>query len=111
MLLRPDDDVLETAIYSPDGRQLVIASRHTNVHIWDVATGVKLRELSGHNRGVRSAAFGSSGKRVVTASFDNTARIWDAETGTELLIFRGHHDMVHSAVFNPRWRARSYLIL
>src|SRR6516165_5544357 len=44
------------------------------------------RQLNGHSKPVKTAAFSGDGKLVVTASDDNTARIWDAESGREIAV-------------------------
>ena len=58
------------------------------------------RQLNGHSKPVKTAAFSGDGKLVVTASDDNTARIWDAESGREIAVLKGHTDNVLSAAFS-----------
>jgi len=68
--------------FSPDGRQVVTASRDGSAKIWDAANGQVLHKLVGGHRGpVYSAQYAPDGSRVLTASDDGTARIWDPETG------------------------------
>jgi dipeptidyl aminopeptidase/acylaminoacyl peptidase len=57
--------------------------------------------LTGHTKGVLSAAFSPDGERIVTASGDDTARLWDAETGKQIGELRGHTHNVTSAAFSP----------
>ena len=57
--------------------------------------------LTGHTKGVNSAAPFPDGRRLVTASDDKTAKVWDAETGAELLTLTGHTDIVISAALMP----------
>src|SRR6516162_5090406 len=58
------------------------------------------RQLNGHSKPVKTAAFSGDGKLVVTASDDNTARIWDAGSGREIAVLKGHTDNVLSAAFS-----------
>jgi WD40 repeat protein len=56
--------------------------------------------LSGHEDGVRSAAFSRDGSRVITASDDHTARIWNSATGQVIQVLP-HDGIVMSANFSP----------
>jgi WD domain, G-beta repeat len=58
------------------------------------------RQLNGHSKPVKTAAFSGDGKLVVTASDDNTARIWDAESGREIVVLKGHTGSVGTAAFS-----------
>ena len=64
--------------------------RNKTAQIWDVESGKKLQELSGHTDIINSAVFSPDGRRIVTGSVDNTARIWDVDTGKELQTLEGH---------------------
>ena len=48
---------MDSAAFSPDGRQIVTASFDKTARIWDAATGRQLLLLSGHTDQVYSAAF------------------------------------------------------
>ena len=71
-----------SAVFSPDGRRIVTASKENAAIIWDVATARTIAMLRGHGSYVRFAAFSPDGSRIVVASEDKTARIWDARIGT-----------------------------
>ena len=90
-----------SAVFSPDGTQIVTASGDLTAKIWDVATGSLVRTLTRHNNEVHSAAFSADGTQIVTASYDKTAKIWNTETGNCLRTLTGHNDWVRSAAFSP----------
>ncbi len=71
--------------FSPDGKQLVSASRDHTLKLWDVSTGRELGTLVGHTEEVISVDFSPDGRRLVTAGRDATVRFWDVVTTEELL--------------------------
>src|SRR5450631_2428653 len=92
---------VNTAAFSPDGKQVVTASDDKTARVWDAESGRALAILTGHLDLVTTAAFSPDGKQVVAASSDNTARVWDAESGRALAILTGHLDLVTTAAFSP----------
>ncbi|GBG34061.1 Nuclear distribution protein PAC1-1 [Hondaea fermentalgiana] len=58
---------------------VVSGSRDRTVKVWQVATGVCLMTLTGHDNWVRAVAFQPHGKYLLTASEDKSVRIWDLE--------------------------------
>jgi WD40 repeat protein len=98
-------DTVTTAIFSPDGKNLVTSSYDQTARIWDVATGREINLLSGHTAGVNFAMFSPDGRYIATASRDKSARIWDAASGRELMRLNGHQSAVWSAVFSPDGRS------
>src|SRR5208337_5005564 len=92
---------LNSAAFSPDGKQVLTASSDNTARLWDAASGAALITLKGHDDRVNSAAFSPHGKQVLTASSDNTARLWDAASGAALVTFKGHEREVVSAAFSP----------
>jgi WD40 repeat protein len=69
---------------SPDGKQVVTASRDHTVGIWDIDSGTTDAEssaavevLRGHSGAVYSVSFSPGGDQLATASEDETVRIWN----------------------------------
>jgi WD40 repeat protein len=91
---------VNSAMFSPDGKMVVMAGNDNSAWIWDMATGIEIIQLAGHISRVTSAMFSHDNKMVVTASQDDTARIWDVATGKELKKLE-HPNSVGSAVFSP----------
>ena len=83
--LRHDDWVLSAA-FSPDGSEIVTASRDGIARIWAAARNAQkpVKEFV-HPGGtvVYDAAFSPDGSKIVTASADGRARIWSVEGSDE----------------------------
>ena len=75
---------------SPDGRHVVTGSDDHTVAVWDLDTGERLRELTGHRGAVTSVAVSPDGRHVVTGSDDHTVAVWDLDTGERLRVLAGH---------------------
>ena len=70
-----------SAVYSPDGREIVSASKDNTIRIWDFYTGECKHVLSGHTNRVSFATYSPDGSEIVSASSDNTVRIWGFSHG------------------------------
>jgi WD40 repeat protein len=87
--------------FAPDGETLATFGVGTEIPaIWNVRSGKKVAELSGHSKGVYALAFSPDGKTIATVSADSTVRLWDAATGKEKDNFRAHDGSVYSLAFS-----------
>ena len=77
-------DVINTAVFSPDGKKIVTASDDHSAKVWDAETGELVANLIGHRDKVLSAFFYNDGKNVITVSADYTVKIWDVSSGSML---------------------------
>jgi WD40 repeat protein len=90
-----------SAVFSPDGQDILTASRDQTARIWNATNGQLLATLQGHAGPVYSAIFSPDGQRILTASADGTARVWNASSGQLSVALRGHAGPVYSAIFSP----------
>jgi WD40 repeat protein len=76
-------DVVESAVFSPDGALIVTTGRNDFARVWDARTGALVSELrqDGH---VYNASFFPDSRRVITTGFEGNAKIWDAPSGSGL---------------------------
>jgi hypothetical protein len=74
--------------FSPDGKFLATAGwGQPIIHLWEVATGKKIRDFEGHEEPIWSLAFSPDGKRLASTSWDGTIRLWDVARGKALRCF------------------------
>jgi len=69
-----------TAVFSPDGCNLLTASHDRTVKIWDTTTGDCEKTLAKFDRTIHSAVYSPDGKMIATATDDHEVIIWDAAT-------------------------------
>jgi WD40 repeat protein len=93
------------AIFTPDGQTIVSASWDKTIRLWNVATGLTTRILTGHSKGVGSLAVspadGPNGRWLASGGEDATVKLWDLTTGREARTFSGHRNSVTSVAFSP----------
>ncbi|MGE3808139.1 MAG: WD40 repeat domain-containing protein, partial [Gemmataceae bacterium] len=91
------------ACFSPDGRQLVIAS-HGNglVNVWDTETW-KERTLFKLPLPMYlfEICYSPDGKHLALALSDRTVQIWNAATGQRIRSLQGHTDQVRAVRYSP----------
>ena len=79
-------DSIRGVEFTPDGEQLISASKDGTIRIWDVKTGQQVSifdDTATKNSVPRSIAVSPDGKFVVTNNFaGNEAWLWDLETET-----------------------------
>ncbi len=100
----PDTVPVKYAAFSPDSRLLATTAPDKTIRLWDVATGMPVRTLTGHTEIVFQPIFSPDGATLLSGSLDGTARLWDVATGATLRTFLGHTASVYSNAFTPDGR-------
>ena len=90
-------DGVNSAVFSPDGQQILTASSDKTARLWSLA-GETVTKFT-HDAHVTSAVFSPNDDKILSASWDGTARLWSL-AGDSLAVFK-HDGDIYSAFFSP----------
>jgi eukaryotic-like serine/threonine-protein kinase len=96
----PAFDLILSAAFSPDGKNVLTGGMRNGAQRWDVA---KLREIGErllHRAPIHTVAFSPDGKTMLTVA-SNVARIWDAATHEPVGQPLKHQDAISAAAYAP----------
>ncbi|KAK9499793.1 hypothetical protein O3M35_002763 [Rhynocoris fuscipes] len=77
------------------------AADDTNIHVWDVESGVEVLTLVGHYSTVTGVVISQEGNHVASCSRDKVIILWDFKTGRQLHVIPVF-ESVESLVFLPK---------
>lgn len=97
-------DLMTSLAWSPDGTQLLLASRENALHRWDAETGQDLGCRRGALLEATAIACSPDGTLVAVAGRDRRIQIWEVEREKTLTICRGHVDEVLALAWSPDGR-------
>ena len=72
----PGDDA-NSAVFSPDGRRILVSGDDGAARIWGLASGHVTLVIPASANKTYAASFSPDGRRIVTGSLDGEARVWD----------------------------------
>jgi WD40 repeat protein len=96
--------------FSPGGHYLATcggsnggtAQMNYDISIWEVASGMQVRNFRGHEGTVCCIALSPNGRMLASAGYgDKTVRVWDVFTGKEIAKFAGHSGPVNTVAWSP----------
>ncbi len=94
-------DKIETVEFSPDGKLLLSACWDNTAKLWDVSTGVLIRNISAHTQQVDLASFSPDGSRFFTKGWDKHVMVWETVSGKRLADFYNDSIAVSDAEWSP----------
>jgi len=77
-------EYVRAVAFEKTGRVLAVATAGTAIPLIDVASGRRVRDLSGHANGVTALSWHPDGRRLASTGHDGHVRVWDTTTGTLL---------------------------
>ena len=92
------------ARWSHDGKRIAACYSSFNAsiaHIWDAATGKRLRTFEGHVDEVACICWNPDSTQIATGSHDRTIILWDAASGKKLHTLKGHEGNITSLDWSP----------
>lgn len=94
------------AVFSADGRRLVLAARSDRIYVWDVGNGEEVHAFGDQKAHVFQVAVSRDGSKLATYGAGPSVRIWDAVAGKMIreIPLAGdpvHGDPVPSFAFSP----------
>lgn len=76
-LERPENEVVASVAFSPDGNQLAVGTDGGVISLWDATSKGQQGRLSGHRGRVSSLRFSPDSTLLASGSGDKTARVWN----------------------------------
>jgi len=77
-------DTAMSLAFSPNGKMLASAVTEGGLHLWEVGSGMMLRNLRGHQGDVNFVAFTADGKTLWSNGLDGQVRRWNADSGNQV---------------------------
>jgi WD40 repeat protein len=94
-------DFVYAVAFSPDGKQLVSASKDRTVVLFDVETGKSVFTYSGMEQDVMAVAFHPDGKSIISSGFESNIYRWSPETGEKIgKVVTGHGIATHELAYS-----------
>ncbi|MCW5910405.1 MAG: caspase family protein [Cyclobacteriaceae bacterium] len=94
-------DVVASLASSKDGKRLLSASWDGSIRLWDIATGLAEKKLSGHQGAVHVALFNHTETGIYSAGADRIIRYWDVNTDKVLKTYESHVAEITSLILTP----------
>ena len=86
--------------FSRDGRRLATIHNQRSVKLWDLETGLELREFSAGDTIMFQAAFSDDGGQLACCCIDGLTPVWDTKDGRCVFTLGGHTSAVSDVVFS-----------
>ena len=93
--------MVNSAVFSPDGRYVLTGDESGEVKIWEADTGEHIRTFSGNTEILHDVSISPDGKYFVTGSNGKKVNIWNIETGILERSLKIPDSEVYAVAFSP----------
>jgi WD40 repeat protein/tRNA A-37 threonylcarbamoyl transferase component Bud32 len=102
-ILRSVDSAIHQAVFSRDGRSLLVGCRDARARLWDVHRDAEINpeHRPRHDYPITAVAFDPGGSRLMTGCHAGTVRVWDANRGVLLHELRQNTGEIVILTFSP----------
>src|SRR5215208_2637131 len=91
--------IISGAVFSGDGRQVIVSDFYSGVHVWDAATGKRAGRLFADDQYCHALAISPDGRTLAVAGGDLTVRLCDPGTGREIGSLPRDNDRLNHLAF------------
>lgn len=92
---------IQSVSFNHDGTLLATGDNDGEVWLWNVVTGLRTGQFTGHTGSVRSVAFNHDSTALATAGDDSIVRLWTVAGRESVAELSGHDGVVLSVAFSP----------
>ncbi|MBV9386845.1 MAG: TIR domain-containing protein [Chroococcidiopsidaceae cyanobacterium CP_BM_ER_R8_30] len=97
----PDQKIVSSVKFSPDGQILAWGSYDGIIKLWRVKEGKFIKTIAAHQDQIYGIAFSPHSEMIASASRDKTVKLWKLD-GTMLATLRGHTQAANQVSFRPK---------
>jgi WD40 repeat protein len=99
--LRGHTAVVNSAAFSPDGRELVTVGGDSLGIVWSTSTWQRVATLTGAQGALETVAFSPDGQWVATGGDDQNVNLWEVGSWRDLAALPGAGAVVQTVLFSP----------